>query len=432
MKALMCMILALLFITPMAMAKDKLSLQELMNNLKSQDPKTRASAANELGDRGEKPALEALVTATGDPDQNVQMAAVKAVAKVEGPSSVAAKSQAVKNASGAAEREGIYLLTETYIPQNKRGILRSFFTSIGNFFNPPEPITVDPWVKVDPQAIDALIYVLDDQKSENRIQAAATLGILRADKALPRLIFYLKSPNDEMVRTCVQSIRQIGKPEAGADLVPLLKHSDKQIVVDSARVLGAFRYKPAIPALTEFLDYSTKDEYKEVALQALSMMGDPSTEATMRKYLDSKNKNLRQYAIEGLGRMGAKNYVETFERDFQREQSRQIKLALSFSLYSLGRKAFLDTLVRSIDDNLYKDQVRDYFIELGAKAVPDMAAYLKPADSSFRIRIFHMFQEMHQPSAISYLEPYVKDSDIKVAQAATDAINELKKVQSVS
>lgn len=432
MKALMCAVLALLFITPMAMAKNDLSLQELMNNLKSQDPKTRAAAADELGDRGEKPALEALVAATGDPDQKVEMAAVNAVAKIEDPSSVKAKSQAVKNATGPAEKEAIFHLTETYIPKEERGVLRSFFTSIGNFFNPPEPITIDPWVKVDPEAIDALIYVLDDQKSENRIQAAATLGILRADKALPRLIFYLKSPNDEMVRTCVQSIRQIGKPEAGADLVPLLKHPDQKIVLDSARVLGVFRYRPAIPNLVQFLDYSTKDENKEVALQAISRMGDPSTEATMRKYLDSKNKNLRQYAIEGLGRMGAKNYVETFERDFQREQARQIKLALSFSLYSLGRTAFLDTLVRSIDDSLYKDQVRGYFMELGAKAVPDMAAYLKPADSSFRIRIIRMMQEMRQPSAISYLEPYVKDSDIKVAQAATDAINELKKVQSVS
>jgi HEAT repeat protein len=432
MKALMCAILALLFVTPIAMAKNKLSLQELMNNLKSQDPKTRASAAQELGDRGEKPALEALVAATGDPDQKVELAAVNAVAKVEDPSSVTAKSQAVKNATGGAEREAIFHLTETYIPKEKRGILRSFFVSIGNFFNPPESITIDPWVKVDPQAIDALIYVLDDQKSENRIQAAATLGILLADKALPRLVFYLKSPNDEMVRTCVQSIRQIGNPEAGADLVPLLKHSDKKVVMDSARVLGIFRYKPAIPALTEFLDYSNKDEYKEVALQALDRIGDPSSEAIMRKYLDSKNKNLRQYAIEGLGRMGAKNYVETFERDFQREQSRQIKLALSFSLYSLGRTAFLDTLVRSIDDNLYKNQVRDYFMELGAKAVPDLAAYLKPADSSFRIRVIRMLQDMRQPTAISYLEPYVKDSDIKVAQAATDAINDLKKVQSIT
>src|SRR5262245_4693003 len=164
MKALMCTVLALLFITPIAMAKDKLSLQELLNNLKSQDANTRASAATELGDRGEKPALEPLVAATGDPEQKVQLAAVNAVAKIEDPSSVTAKSQAVKNASGGAEREAIFHLTETYIPKEKRGILRGFFTSIGNFFNPPEPISIEPWVKVDPQAIDALIYVLDDQK----------------------------------------------------------------------------------------------------------------------------------------------------------------------------------------------------------------------------------------------------------------------------
>jgi HEAT repeat protein len=362
----------------------------------------------------------------------VQMAAVKAVAQVEAPGDVTAKSQAVKNATGPAEREAIYNLTESYIPAEKRGPLRSFFTSIGNFFNPPEPVTIDPWVKVDPQAIDALIYVLDDQKSENRIQAAATLGILRAEKALPRLVFYLKSPNNEMVRTCIQSIRQIGKTEAGADLIPLLKHSDPKIVMDSARVLGVFRYKPAVPQLTEFLDYSNKDEYRQVALQALSRIADPSTEPIMRKYLDSKDKVLRQYAIEGIGRMGATNYIERFERDFQREDTRQIKLALSFSLFSLGRKAYLDTLVRSIDDRLYKNQVQEYFMELGEKAVPDLAAYLKPADSSFRIKVIRQLADMQQPAAIGYLEPYAKDADLKVAQAATDAINTLRKVQNAS
>ena len=432
MKALLCMILALLLFSPMVMAKDKLSLEQLMENLKSQNAKTRAAAAKELGDRGEKPALDLLVTATGDTDQNVQMAAVKAVGQIEPPEVVAAKSQAVKNSTGPAEKEAIYLLTETYVEKEQRGILRGFFNSIGNFFNPPDPVTIEPWVKVDPQAIDALIFVLDDQKSENRVLAAATLGILRAEKALPRLVFYLKSPNNEMVRTCVQSIRQIGNPEVGADLIPLLKHSDKKIVMDAARVLGDFRYRQAIPALTEFLDYSTKDEYRDVALQALSMMGDPSTEPTMRKYVNSKNKNMRQYAIEGIGRMGAKNYVQSFEVDFQREDSKQIKLALSFSLYLLGRTAFLDSLVYSIDDRLYKNQVRGYFMELGAKAIPDFAAYLKPADSSFKIKIIRMMGDMHQPVAVSYLEPYAKDPDLKVAQAATDAINELKKVQSVS
>lgn len=432
MKALLCMLFALSLVTSYTMAADKLSTQDLLYNLKSPEAKTRAKAAKELGDRGEKPALEALVTATGDPDQNVEMAAVKAVAQVEGPDSVTAKSQAVKNSTGAAEKEAIYLLVASYVPAEKQGPLRGFFTSIGNFFNPPQPVSIEPWVKVDPAAVDALIFVLDDQKSDNRIQAAASLGILRAEKALPRLVFYLKSPNDQMVRTCIQSIWQIGNPEAGADLVPLLKSSNQQIVMDAARVLGVFRYKPAIKELTEFLDYSTKDQYKEVGLQALSRMGDPSTEATMRKYLDSKDKNLRQYAIEGLGRMGAKNYVETFQRDFQRENAMQIKLALSFSLYSLGETAFLDTLVRSMDNRLYKDQAQGYLIELGAKAVPDMAAYMKNADNSFRLQIIKMFQTMQQPSAIPYLEPYAKDADLKVAQAATDAINELKKVQNAS
>jgi hypothetical protein len=78
---------------------------------------------------------------------------------------------------------------------------------------------------------------------------------------------------------------------------------------------------------------------------------------------------------------------------------------------------------------LHRDQVREYFIELGAVALPKMAEYLRVSDQSFRIRVIRMMGEMHQPDAIQYLEPYMNDKDLETAQAATDAIRELKKVQ---
>jgi hypothetical protein len=36
---------------------------------------------------------------------------------------------------------------------------------------------------------------------------------------------------------------------------------------------------------------------------------------------------------------------------------------------------------------------------------------------------------MHQSDAIAYLEPLMKDKDMDVAQAATDAIRELKNIE---
>jgi len=422
---------ALLLFPTILFAAEKLSTDQLLQNLKSSDAKTRESAARELGDRGEKLGLDALIQATADKDDNVQLAAVKAIGQISDPRQVSALSQAIRNSRGNAQKEAIHELTEHYIPSRDRNALEELWASLGKLFAPPHPVIAEPWIKVDSEAIDALIFVLDDKNSVNRMEAAATLGILRAEAGLPHLAYYLKSQNDQVVQTCVRSIGYIGKTEAGAELVPLLKHKDKDVVMDAVRVLGQFRYRPALGDLQQFLDYSRDKDLRRVSLQAISRIGDPSSEATMKKYSSSDDKEMRQYAIEGLGRMQLVNYRESLEREVQRENPKQIKLAICFSLFALGNNAYIDTLVRGLDDRMYKDQVREYFVELGPRAVPQLANYLKASDKDYKVKIIRVLGDMHQPAAIEVLEPYLKDQDLDVAQEATDAIRELRQVQSV-
>lgn len=431
MKKMTILVVLFVLFSSVLFGAEKLSTSELLENLKATDPHVRMDAAKEIGDRGEKLGLDALIQVTADKDEDVQLTAVKAIGQINDPRQVSALSQAIRNSKGKAQKEAIHELTEHYIPSRDLNALQELWGTIGKLFTPPHPIIAEPWIKVDPEAIDAIVFVLDDKDSVNRMEAAATLGILRAAPALPRLVFYLKSPNDQVVQTCVRSIGYIGKSDAGADLVPLLKHSDKQVVIDTVRVLGQFRYRPALGELQHFLDYSNDDDYRRIALQAISRIGDPSSEPAIRKYLNSDDKNLRQYAIEGVGRMGLQGYRDGLQREFQREGSKQIKLALCFSLFALGDRAYLDTLVRSLDDRLYRDQVREYFMELGTKAVPEMANYLRGSEKDYKVKIIRMLGDMHQPDAIGILEPYMKDQDLEIAQAATDAIRELKQVQSV-
>ena len=412
-------------------AGEKLSTEELIRNLKSSDSRTRIEAADELGDRGEKLGLDALIQATTDKDAKVQMAVVKALSKINDPRKVSALSAAVRNTKKDAQREAIHRLTEVFIPSRDQGALEELWASIAQLFNPPHPVVAEPWIQVDQEAVDAITFVMDDPSSENRIEAAATLGILRATLALPRLIHYLKSPSEKMVRTCVRSIGYIGKPDAGAHLIPLLKHPEEEIVIDAVRVLGQFRYKPALPELQDFLNYTNKKDYKRVALQAISRIGDPSSEPTIRKFYNSADEMMRQYAIEGVGRIGLKSYTQTLEIDFQREKSKQIKLAQCFSLFSLERTAYIDTIVRSLDDREYKGQAHGYLIELGSRAVPHVAEYLKTSEKDFKIRLIYMLGKMHHSDAIQYLEPYLQDKDLEVAQAATDAIRELRQIRNV-
>ncbi|HSP06833.1 MAG TPA: HEAT repeat domain-containing protein, partial [Acidobacteriota bacterium] len=391
-----CILLALiaLITAPLLLHAAKQSTDELLAALKSEKASTREKAARELGERGEKLGLQALVAATADKDKNVQMAAVVAIGKINDPGQVSALCKAVRNANGEAQKEGLHLLTEHYIPNYDRDSLKEMWKSMADVFNPPHPAIAEPWIPVDDEAIDAILFVLDDKNSENRIEAAATLGILRTDKAIPRLTYYLNSPNPKMARTCVRALGYIGKSDSGSALVPMMKHSDREVVIDSIRVLGQFRYAPALPDLTQFLEFNRDERYKEVALQAISRIGDPSSEQTVKKYYSSSNKEMRQYSIEAFGRMKLRGYLDPLKRELQKEKDMRLKLAMCFSLFALGDPAYIESLVRALPDRIYKPQAREYIIELGKPAVPQVAGYLKSEKKELRLEVIRILADM--------------------------------------
>ncbi len=427
-RALVLLLFALIYSLSLH-SEEKLSTEELINNLKDDEAKVRIKAAKELGDRGEKLGLEALLEATRDKDAEVQMAVVEALGKISHSRQVSYLSQAAKNTKGDAQKEALRLLTRMYIPSRDHGALGKLWNSLQALFDPPELVIVEPWIRVDPEAIDAITFVLDQKESENRIEAAAILGILRAQPAAPRLVFYLKSPNKEMVQTSIRSLGYIGDAGAAPDLVPLLKHPEDDVVIDAIRVLGQLRYKEALPELFRMLEASDEDSDRRPVLQAISRIADPAYEPTMLKFLDSDDKLLRLYAIEGIGRMNLQKHTQTLQLRFQREKSRALKLGLCFSLYSLGESAYIDTLVLNLKDEEYRNQAQSYLVELGPRAVPGVAAYLKASDDDFRVTLLDLLGNMHEPSAIPFIEPYLKDEDLDTAEAATHAIRKLRRIQ---
>jgi HEAT repeats len=149
---LIIVVLSFVFVLP-SFAAQKLSTDELIQNLKAQDPKVREEAAKEVGDRGEELGLEALDQATLDKDPKVQMAVVEALGKIHHPQQVSYLSRAVQNTKGEAQEKAMNLLAEVYIPSHEHGALKKIWTTISSLFDPPEVTVVDPWMLVDPEAI---------------------------------------------------------------------------------------------------------------------------------------------------------------------------------------------------------------------------------------------------------------------------------------
>ncbi len=75
----------------------------------------------------------------------------------------------------------------------------------------------------------------------------------------------------------------------------------------------------------------------------------------------------------------------------------------------MGESAYIDTVVLNLKDPEFESQAESYLVELGPRAVPGVAAYLKGADKKFKIQLIDLLGNMHQPVAITYLEPYLRD-----------------------
>jgi HEAT repeats len=119
-----------------AFAAEKLSTEELIQNLKATNPKVREEAAKEVGDRGEKLGLEALDQATLDKDPKVQLAVVEALGKIQNPQQVVYLGRAIRNTSGKAQEKAMRLITEIYIPSQEHGKLRELLNSLSALLDP--------------------------------------------------------------------------------------------------------------------------------------------------------------------------------------------------------------------------------------------------------------------------------------------------------
>ncbi len=102
--------------------------------------------------------LEALDEATLDKDPKVQLAVVEALGKIHHPQQVAYLSRAVRNTQGEAQEKAMSLLTEVYIPSHEHGKLKKLMASISALFDPPEVTIVEPWLRVDQQAVDSITF----------------------------------------------------------------------------------------------------------------------------------------------------------------------------------------------------------------------------------------------------------------------------------
>ena len=116
-----------------------------------------------------------------------------------------------------------------------------------------------------------------------------------------RLFRYLASSNPLIRQRAAQVIGRIQDPQDAAQLLPLLKDSDEQVIRETVFALGQLGSAEALPALLE-LNKAALPETQEFLAEALGKIGGREAADALEEMLHAFQPGVRAAAVEGLAR----------------------------------------------------------------------------------------------------------------------------------
>src|SRR5215510_5662370 len=422
------------------------SLETLLAYMKSPNASTRRDAAHKLGERRIRNQLvvEALaVTARKDEDPEVRAEALKSLGMIKDLSALAEMIGALKDdkadVRGIAIKSLVALYTEhdiDFITNRRAG---------WNLFNPfldtSDHEIIEPYVSVDPTIVTAIGESARGDRDRNvRISAIRALGVLRGSLAVPQLADALNADQDVRIEV-LRAFIKIGDQSAGPNLIPFFRDSDHKIRTQAMVAAGLLKYKPAVePLLSVYgLGREKKGTFKsggdrvkgrltylpardEAALWALSLKGDEKAEQTFVENMTDNDADRRQYAIEGLARIGDVRYLDQISRMVLTEKNGDVKLAEYWALYKMGSTPNIQYIVRKLETD-QSDQARAYLLESNPV---DLYPHIKSSSKEVRHKVIEILGRTGDQDTIKELEPMVRTSSSSTADTATLAIKRIE------
>jgi HEAT repeat protein len=406
----------------------QISTDSLIYDLKNPDAGRRTDAARQLGMAKFTPAIPALLPLAEDPDAGVRrqleltfedMGDIKVL-----PGLVQLSADSEPDIRGRA----VHALVDLHLPRaaGASGALTKF----GNFINPWSDeygdVVVEPDVPVDPSVVDALRARLTDTEDSIRRSAGRGLGVLKGSAAIPELIQTIREDRDTEVRfECVRALKKIGDPAVGDRLLPALNLDIDKVRLEVIATLGALRYRGAVADLTRvFEGAKASDRARPLALSALADIGAPDSRALFLGNKNDKDAVIRTYANEGLARLNDPSLLTVISADRLTEKNARVQVAQAFGLLRLGRKEYLDEMVRALDKLGTKDLAREYLIETSAADRPALFM-ARPKGLVARVELAETFGLMGDKGALTALAEFQGDKDPNVVQAAERAIRRI-------
>ncbi|MBI3694711.1 MAG: HEAT repeat domain-containing protein [Acidobacteria bacterium] len=402
-------------------------------DLRSDSPKRRAQAAEELGKSKDTQNLPLLRGLLKDPEREVRAEAVAAMVSIGAQQSLEPLMEAARDSEPSIQILAVDGLVNFYYPGYVQtgwtAALKKFGTSIKGRFTETNTLVVDPYVTVAPEVIQALGRVATGGTSmDSRALAARALGILRARTAVPQLIETLRSKDSEVILESLRALEKIGDQAAGPQFQFLLRDLSEPVQIAAVDATGQLQNREALPVLRDLLKTSRKPNVRRAALVALAKMPEPASRDAFAGYLSDRDKYLRAAAAEGLGRSGNTADAERLKRAFSGEKSESPRLSMAFALCLLDDLSYLPYLLDALNSTFHRGEARPFLIELARRpqARSQLYPHLKNGSNDQKKNLAQVMAVSGTAESLPYLEELSHDPNPEVAQEAIRAAKALK------
>ncbi len=415
------------------------SVDGLIYDLKNPDASKRKDAARLLGENKVQAAVPQLVEAAEDTDADVRLAVANALLAIGDTRALPAYVKLARDPDKRIQKVAVQGIVDTYTTEDTGFV--SGVKKVVSFLNPLstdyDSRVVEPYVPVSGDAVNALIDLLFSSDKGLREDAAVALGILRARAALPAIEDALNREDSSDVKIeLIRAVYKIGDRKSAEMVVPFIRDSNKGVHDEAILTAGRLKVQSAVPTLNDlyrvgveerkkifgFVPVSGSDDLQRKVLEALAYIGDPSSQDIFEDALNDSRDEYRRYGAEGLGRMGDKKYVKLLAMRYLREEDPSVKLALGYALFLLGRDEHIVEMV----DNVEKDQVYYYLLELPPDKIQTLYSQLQTARDPVTIRLLDVIGLRGGADALPIVQDLSSSENADIASAANLAIRRLR------
>lgn len=313
-----------------------------------------------------------------------------------------------------------------YVDIGFAGFFRNVTSKVETLFSDVDTAVIERDVSPDSEVIRTLTLAVNGAPDMNtRVRAARALGILRSQEAVPELLKAAFSNNVDLILASLVSFEKIKDPSVGPRLTFLLKYPQKSVQEAAASTLGVLRAEAAIPDLQQMFQNSTDEkDVRAAALDALAFMPNKDTAPLFTKYLYDKERRLRASSALGLGRLADPSYADALLKARQAEKDAGVRLALEFALVKTGKMESLRPLVSSLTSRIHRGEARPYLIELARDKTVRTALrpYLFSKQADIRENLCTVYGISGDQSSLPDLEVLLRDRKPTVSDEANRAI----------